>query len=199
VKSFGVERLEARDLADKSGRVVVSGREDASGLLVDVRERDVGEALRDHPSADGNERFNPVADGEQFDQAVPGVHVDACGGSVFDRACWSRRRDLGRSRRRGQRVGATHLERLVAFAFAVVLGRAFQEPADEAILVDDLGGGVAERAGERFERREPDARGRPRDGKRAQLDALPVDMSDLRAVELRAFVEAGRVDLADRV
>jgi hypothetical protein len=96
-------------------------------------------------------------------------------------------------------VGATHLERLVAFAFAVVLGRAFQEPADEAILVDDLGGGVAERAGERFERPEPDARGRPRDGKRAQRDALPVDMSDLRAVELRAFVEAGRVDLTDRV
>jgi hypothetical protein len=57
-----------------------------SGLLVDVRERDVRERLGDHPSVDGYERLDAVRDGEQLDQTVAAVDVDVLGGAILDLA-----------------------------------------------------------------------------------------------------------------
>ena len=71
------------------------------------------------------------------------------------------------------RVYALDDDRLAALALAVVLVGALDELAPvPAVLVDDVAGGVVERAGERVERAEPDARGLPRDREPAQLDVF---------------------------
>jgi hypothetical protein len=92
-----------------------------------------------------------------------------------------------------------HLQRLAALAAAVVLGRASDELADAAVLINDAAGGVVELAGERFDRAEADARGPLRDREGAQLDVAAATVEDLGAEVPGAFTEPGAVDLADRV
>ena len=151
---FAVERLEVGDLAEEPCRVVVSGREDPCGLLTD--ERGVGEALRDRPSLDEDDRVDAVGDGEQLDQAVPGVDVDASGRTGI-------RSGLPAAMARARpaavwpafvswtTIGSPRL-RLRSYSCG-----AFEDAAGPSVLVDDRAGGVVECSRERVERPEPDA------------------------------------------